>query len=400
MPMAQMDTVRIGLVGSGFAARLHAEAYAQVSGIQPVLAVCASIDPKSGAFAAQYGISKVCADYRELLSDPTIDIIDIVTPPAIHSECVLEALRSGKHVICEKPLTGYFGAPGDPQPIGLHVPRGQMLRQVMGELDALSEAVTQAKGKFMYAENWIYMPALQKAAEVIRTRGMRLLYMRGEESHSGSHAPHAAHFSQNGGGALIRQGVHPVSALLYLKQVEAKARQVSIGVQSVLCSTAVLTEHLPDSRSLDARPVDVEDWAQCTITFTDGTKADILAADVLLGGTKNQFEIYADSGVIQGNVSPNNALQTYFPDDIGLDSLYLTEKTQNKAGWQHIFLDEMRSRGYVDELQDFLACAATDRAPLSDFALAADTTRVIYAAYLSAEQGRRVDMDKVPGIPC
>lgn len=392
------ERVRIGMIGSGFAARLHAEAYARVAGLQPVLHTCASLDTQAEAFAAQYGFARVCRDYRALLDDPAIDIVDIIVPPALHTRCVLEALEAGKHVICEKPLTGYFGKPGDPEPIGLHVPRAQMAKAVWAELDLLSQAVSRAKGRFMYAENWVYMPAVAKAAEVLRARKMRALYMRGEESHAGSHAPHAAHFKDNGGGSLIRQGAHPVSALLYLKQVEAEARGTDIAVESVLCDTAMLTGCLPPEakRHIASSPVDVEDWAQCTLTFTDGTKADVLSADVLLGGVKNQLEIYGDCGVLQCNISPNDAMRTYFPDEAGLSDVYLTEKTQNKAGWQNVFLDELQARGYVGELQDFLECAAQDRAPLSDFALARETTRVIYAAYLSAEEGRRVALSTLP----
>ena len=62
--------------------------------------------------------------------------------------------------------------------------------------------------------------------------------MKAEESHSGSHAAHAAEWSMTGGGALIRQGCHPLSAVLYLKQVEARARGERISVRDVTCESA------------------------------------------------------------------------------------------------------------------------------------------------------------------
>ncbi len=62
-----------------------------------------------------------------------------------------------------------------------------------------------------------------------------------------------------------------------------------------------------------------------------------------------------------------------------------------KTGWQKPFVAEEHLRGYVGQFQDFMECAATGRKPLSDLEIACDVARVIYGAYLSAEQGKRVD---------
>src|SRR6185437_7419251 len=78
-------------------------------------------------------------------------------------------------------------------------------------------------------------PAVAKTAEILRAIRDKILFMKGEESHSGSHAAHAAQWAMTGGGSLIRMGCHPLSGVLYLKQVEAKARGETIGVSSVTC---------------------------------------------------------------------------------------------------------------------------------------------------------------------
>ena len=62
-------------------------------------------------FARRFGIPQTFRDYRELLTDKTIDVVDICTPPALHAEMIVACMRAGKHVICEKPFTGYFGRP-------------------------------------------------------------------------------------------------------------------------------------------------------------------------------------------------------------------------------------------------------------------------------------------------
>ena len=391
-----MKSIKIGMIGSGSAAHLHCEAYRRVHGFLLELRLVASLDKSSEVFAQQYGFAKVYQDYREMLNDPEIDVVDIIVPPALHKQCIVDSINAGKHVICEKPLTGYFGEAGDLDPIGKHVDRKHMLESVLTDMYDISILLEQSNKHFMYAENWVYAPSVQKAAEIVREKKLKQLFLRGEESHSGSRAAHAAHFNQNGGGSLIRQGCHPISAILYLKQVEAQARGEEICIESVMCDTGDISNRLSDEdkKHIASRPSDVEDYAQCIITFTDGTKADIVSTDLLLGGVKNRLEIYANEAVLNCNISPNNAMQSYFTSESGLENVSLTEKAQTKLGWQSIFLEESFSRGYVGELQDFMESIVYGRKPQSDFNLAYETTKVVYAAYLSAWEGRRVTFDR------
>src|SRR5438132_14362363 len=95
-------------------------------------------------------------------------------------------------------------------------------------------ATIRKTGKlFMYAEDWIYAPSVTKTAEILKATKDKILFMKAEESHSGSHAAHAAQWSTSGGGSLIRMGCHPLSTVLYLKQVEARSRGEPIAVSGV-----------------------------------------------------------------------------------------------------------------------------------------------------------------------
>ena len=389
-----MDNIKIGMIGSGFAAHLHAEALKFVTG-NPKLYGVASIGDNLQEFANQYGITKTYTSYKEMLQDPEVDVVDIIVPPASHKQCIIDALNAGKHVICEKPLTGYFGQEGDIAPIGNTVCRQKMYDAVIAEMDEISQVLKQSNKIFCYAENWVYAPGVQKAAEIIDKKRLKQFLLRGEESHAGSHAAHAAHFNLNGGGSLIRQGCHPISAVLYLKGIEAQAHNQEIYPTSVICDVGALTSHLPeqDKTFVASRPIDVEDYAQCIITFSDGSKADILSADLLLGGVKNRLEIYSNEATINCNISPNNGMETYFASETGLEDVHLTEKAQTKLGWQNVFLTESISRGYAGELQDFIHAIANNKQPLSGFKLAYDTTKVVYGAYVAAATGKRFHFD-------
>lgn len=141
---------------------------------------------------------------------------------------------------------------------------------------------------------------------------------------------------------------------------------------------------------IESNPVDVEDWALMSVEFSDGSRAQIWAGDMALGGVRNRMELYTGDGYYALNMSPNNMMEVYHPDERGLQDVYLTEKVSNRAGWQHVYIEEMILRGYTHELADFMRCVRDGTAPQSDFTLASDSVKLIYAAYAAAEAGKRV----------
>lgn len=387
-----MARIRVGLVGCGFVSELHMYAFRRVYGVDVEVAAVAARGDHVVAFADRHSIPRVYRSFAELIADRELDVVDICTPPNLHAEMIVAAMRAGKHVICEKPFAGYFGRDGDAQPIGRHVPKALMYERVLEEMDKTRAAIERTGKLFMYAEDWIYAPAVTKTAEILRATKDKVLFMKGEESHSGSHAAHAAQWAMTGGGSLIRMGCHPLSAVLYLKQVEAKARGETIRVASVTGDVGNVTAGLkPEERTyIKANPVDVEDWGTLTATFSDGTKATVFSGDMIMGGVRNLIETYTSGGSLFANITPNTHLMSYQTSEEKLASVYITEKVDRKTGWQYVCLEEEWTRGYLQEIQDFMECVATRRQPLSDLALAYETIKVNYAGYWAAEEGRRV----------
>jgi len=94
--------LKIGLVGTGFMAKTHAEAYGSIAGVE--IAGFTARDAQRGAdMAAQFG-GEYFADYSAMLARPDIAIIDICAPTHLHEEFVVRAAEAGKHIICEKPF--------------------------------------------------------------------------------------------------------------------------------------------------------------------------------------------------------------------------------------------------------------------------------------------------------
>jgi predicted dehydrogenase len=82
----------------------------------------------------------------------------------------------------------------------------------------------------------------------------------------------------------------------------------------------------------------------------------------------------------------------YGPSEDAFGDEYLAEKLSTRAGWNFASPDEHWASGYHQEIQDFAECVAFGREPLSGWTLARDVVAVIYAAYVSAEEGRRVEV--------
>ncbi|NLE67582.1 MAG: Gfo/Idh/MocA family oxidoreductase [Lentisphaerae bacterium] len=380
--------VRIGIVGTGFAGRFHVESMRQVHGVDIQIAGVTSLREESRvAFGAKHGIP-VFPDVRSMLG--SVDAVDICSPPYAHHEAMEQAAAAGVHIICEKPLTGYFGPEGcGDEYRGDRDSKAAMLDRVVGRLRSLSEIIRRAGVSFGYAENFVYAPAIQKEREIVEKTGAQILRMTGEESHNGSGSPVYGIWRFQGGGSLMGKICHPLSAMLYLKRVEGLARGGKpIRPKTVTARTEQITR-LPAYRDMGfirTEYHDTEDHGWMHVTFEDGTVADAISGEIVLGGIYNYVEIFANNHRTRCNLSPVDILETFNPRGSQFADVYTVEKISTKEGWTSISPDENITLGYIPEMQDFLACISQGKKPQSDFELAADTISAIYAAYLSDER--------------
>ncbi len=380
------------MIGTGFAAEIHMSAYKKIYGVEVVIKAVSSLAPDAEEFARRHEIQNVYEDYHDLLKDWEIQVVDIAAPPWLHEKMIADILKSGKHIICEKPLTGFFGT-SDCEKIG-EISKKEMYAAVHEKVAKLREMIENSGCLFMYAENYIYTPSVQRSVEFLQAKKSKILFMRAEESHKGSHAKHAPYWKYNGGGSLIRQGCHPLSAVLYIKSKEAEVRNEEIHVTSIVADMGNTGSILSgeEHRFIDSHAVDVEDIANMIITFSDGSKAVIMSGDMVVGGVKNLVEIYTNESVYYCNMSANDGLKAYHETEDGIENVYVTEKIGTKTGWQNVYLEEDTMRGYSGEMQDFMECVAYGGHPHSDYNIAAKTIELIYAAYLSAEEGKRIEL--------
>jgi predicted dehydrogenase len=386
-----MDRIGIGIIGSRFAADLHAHALARLRGARcELVAVCSKTAASADAFARKFGIPHVYTDHRAMLERPDIHLVSLPVVTNLHHTLAVDCADAGKHIIMEKPLTGCF-TPAD------RMSRREMMAETLRNADLVAEACRRNRVTLGYAENFVYAPPMAKLRRLMDAGGGTLLDLRAEESHSGSHAAYSRRWETAGGGSFLRMGSHPIGAVIHLKHYEGLRRQGRpIRVRSVIADVAQLTR--TDAFRAEPRKwlvdqwEDVEDWSAAILTFEDGTKATVMSTDVSLGGVKNLVTAYMSNAVVQVNINPNTSLQIYAPDGAIWGDEYITEKVETKAGWQFPSPDEDWMRGYPQEMEDFVDAVREGREPLSGLLLAHETVEVIYAGYVSAQEGRRVEL--------
>ena len=392
--------LRVGLVGSGFLARIRVRCYAQVAGNKGAVVAVASRQRSSAeAFAAEAGIAEVFSDLEAMLASPEVDVVDLCVPNALHRPMAEAAAAAGKHIICTKPLAAYTGqdlADSNAE-VGAQS-RETMLAVATEDAEAMVEAARRAGVRLCYGENWIYAPAFQRAAALARESGGRLLEMRGWEAHSGSHSPYAKQWRHTGGGALLRLGAHPIGAMLRLKHDEGLALDgqpvVPVSVSAEVADLSRTHGLRPEQTRIATGWEDVENWGCCLIEFSDGSRAAAYGSDNCLGGMQSRLELSGSNFHTAVQMSPNDLLRAYAPDADVFGDAYIMEKTDTSAGWSTPMPDEMWTSGQASMIEAFVEDIAAGRDSLADGGLGLAVTRVVYAAYLAAESGQRVSLPR------
>ena len=245
----------------------------------------------------------------------------------------------------------------------------------------------------------MYAPSVQKEREIVERSRAQILRLLGEESHNGSHSPVYGIWSAQGGGSLIAKGCHPLGAILYLKRKEGLMRHGHpIRPATVSARTHSITRipGFEDRGFLRSKYQDTEDYALLHVTFDDGTVADVVASELVLGGIYDYIEVFANNHRARCRISPVSVIDVYNPKHDQFKDIYLVEKISSNEGWIPASAEEGWSLGYARELKNFVDCVRDHRQPESNLDLALDVTLSIYAGYVSAEEkGKEVEVPRL-----
>jgi predicted dehydrogenase len=252
------ETIRFGIIGCGMISRFHAEGIKNTPGA--VIAGCYdAYKPGADAFGKKYGVP-VYDTFDEIVTDAEIDVLSICTPSGLHTPLAVAAIKNGKHVMIEKPMS-----------------------LTLAEADELIASADAHQAKVCVISQFRFSPAIREVYAAIQAgmfgkltiAELSMKYFRSHEYYA--QAEWRGTWRMDGGGALINQGIHGVDLFRYL-----------LGpVKSVNGTIRTLT-----------RRIEVEDSAAAALELANGALAVISASTCSFPGYPRRIEICGEQGSV------------------------------------------------------------------------------------------------------
>lgn len=282
----------MGLIGTGYMGKCHALAWNNVTSVfgdveRPRLVTLAEVNPELAAKkAAEFGFARSTGNWRDLLSDPEIDVISVTTPNAFHPEMAIAALEAGKHVWCEKPMAPAFA-----------------------DAVKMRDAARRSGKAAAMGYNYIQNPVIRHIRRLIDEGAIGRVYHVRAEMDEDFMADATQPFywkseASSGYGALDDFAVHPLS-LLYALFGHA---------QSAITDMVKPYETRPLAGGGE-RAVETHDLASVLLKLEGGISA-VLIANRSAWGRKGRIaiQIYGSTGSILFDQERMNEFQLYTTD--------------------------------------------------------------------------------------
>jgi len=352
-----MDKVRVGIIGGGRISDLHIPGYKGLDTAE-LVAVCDANKDVAKRRAEEWGCRKTYTDYRDLLADSEIDMVEIIAPHKLHAPMTIAAAEAGKHVSVQKPMA-----------------------MNLDECDAMIEAARKAGIKLRVFENFVFYPPYRKAIELMEAGEIgepRTLRMHmGAGAFGGWYVPLSTwlwrfNWEQCGGNPILwDDGYHKFSLAIELfGPVETASGWIDYAFGVVDAPTAI------SWRNANGR-----------VGYIDLTMSPNLAVRGKYYAGDERVEITGDRGSIivtrcTGQLNDEPPLLLY-RDGI------TTAFSDLRADWQDSFTDCTR---------DFIDALVNDREPKLTGERGKQVMMFSMAAHQAAHYGRPTRPEEVEGI--
>jgi predicted dehydrogenase len=344
-----MKELKVGIVGLGWVAGAHIETFKKVNGAT-VSAICSRRRHNEADLQAQYGIPlKAYTDYKAMLDDPEIDIIDICTPHPVHTEQAIAAAKKGKHLLIEKPIAIKFQ-----------------------DAKAMRAAIRKAGVKACVCFEVRFCKEFTLAKSVVDQGLLGDLHF-GEVDYYHGIGPWYGQFGWNvkkefGASSLLTAGCHALDALLFLMQDS---------VEEVM-------SYATKSKSEIFAPYEYPTTTVTILKFKSGKVGKVTSSIDCLQPYYFHLHIVGSEGSL-------------------LDNRFYSHKLDGmvKARWSKLETElidsgDVKDHPYEPQFQAFVDSINKGTVmPLTDFETAYESHRVIFAADRSAEEGRPVKLSEL-----
>jgi len=330
--------LRIGLVGLGQVSIPHEEGYVRLSELAVIAAVCDANEELARERAAPYK-AKVYTDYRDLVRDPEIDVVDVVLPHDFHYPVALAAFEQRKHVMVEKPIA---------------VTSEQGLTMV--------RKANEAGVKFTVAENTRFIQAYRESEKLLRAKELGDIWLVRAYIHGPAiqriQDPACWLGKKPYGGVILDSGVHTFYLFKWFFGGVCDVRTFASKI-------------VPEG--------EMEDNATIMGHLANGAEYTTLQSCTIEVPWMERLEVYGSQGglVVDQLANP-------------VATLYKGSKDFYGKALENVPYDPMRWKDYsmFDEIEDFVCAIHEDRLPTIDPLDGCYAVRVVEACYRSLEEGR------------
>ncbi len=351
---APIETVRVGLIGSGFVSSIHHDAFRSVPGAH-VAAVASPTPGHAERFAAERAIPQHFIDYRALLDLKEIDLVVLGLPNDLHCEVACAAALAGKHLVVEKPMA-----------------------LNLAECDRMIAACERAGVILGYAEEICFAPKYVRLKRLIDEGALGNVHVvKQSEKHDGPHASWFYDTRQSGGGVTFDMGCHAIEFFRWLlggKSASGKAQIKSVYAQM--------------GTYVHADKTDGDDEAVLLLTFEGGAIGLAEESWTKPGGMDDRAEVFGSDGQAYADLLHGNAIRAFSRGGFG----YAVEKAGATTGWTYPIYEEIWNYGFPQEMQHFVSCVLEGRQPSENGHDGRAVVEAVHALYASAARGQRIDL--------
>lgn len=344
-----MGDLNVGLVGLGWVAGAHIETFKAVNGAN-VTAICSRREHDEADLATEYGTQlKAYTDYDEMLADQDIHIIDVCTPHPLHAEQVIAATEAGKHVIIEKPICITWE-----------------------DAKRMRSAVNESGVKSCVCFEVRFCKQFQLIKSVIDEGLLGDIHF-GEVDYYHGIGPWYGQYGWNvkkdfGASTLLTAGCHALDALLMCMDSEVDE----------------VTSYDTKSSSDIFEPYEYQTTSVSIMKFKNGAVGKTTSCVDCLQPYYFHAHIVGSEGSLLDNKFHSHKLNGMVKDDWSVLSTTLIDS------------GDVSDHPYEPQFQEFIDSINNDTTmPLTDFDTAFESHRVVFAADLSAEEGRPVKLSEM-----
>ncbi|MCH8293901.1 Gfo/Idh/MocA family oxidoreductase [Candidatus Poribacteria bacterium] len=345
-----MSNLNIGLVGLGWVAGAHIETFKAVNGAN-VTAICSRREHDESALKEQYGVPlKAYTDYEAMLADPDIHIVDICTPHPFHAAQAIAAARAGKHLIIEKPICLTYE-----------------------DAKAVRDAIRESGVNVCVCFECRYSAHFKMIRSVIDEKLLGELHYAEVDYYHGI-GPWYGQYEWNvkkdfGGSSLLTAGCHALDSMLFF--MDGKVEEV--------------TSYHTQSQGNDFKDYEYKTTSVTILKFEGGNKiAKVTSCVDCLQPYYFHIHLVGSEGSLLDNRFYSAKLEGLVKDKWSTLETSLIDS------------GDVSDHPYEPQFQAFVDAIGRDEPmPLTDFDTAFESHRVVFAADLSAAEGRPVKLSEL-----